>query len=259
MAKKSISEKRTEREQAENQVLRRVFSVFLLGLAAEVYLFIVYRAVTGSIDSMLAWYQGVLPVLSWLGVALLAGGGIAAYVKRADKKLFAPLLGASGAGLFLALSGFVITTFSNDNKGVTTMCVLAPIAAVLGLIFLLYQHECFLSTLALSGAMFAVWVRGTSAASVLWRIPVIVGLVAGALLLAAAAWLVRKTQEKNGKLGSVRLFAVDCDYRIVYAVLGAAFVCVLLAMALPAITYYLMWALGIVMFAELVLYTTKLM
>lgn len=259
MAKKSISEKRAEREQAENQVLRQVLNVFLLGLAAEVYLFIVYRAVTGSIDSMLTCYQGVLPVLSWLGLALLIGGGIAAYVKRADEKLLMPLAGAAGAGLFLALSGFVMTTFSNDNRGVTTMCVLVPIATVLGLIFLLYQHECFLSTLALSGAMFAIWARGAAAASTIWRIPVVVGLVAGALLLAAAAWLVKKTQEKDGKLGKARLFSVECDYRIVYAVLGIAFVCVLAAMLLPTVTYYLMWILGIVMFAELVLYTTKLM
>ena len=41
MAKKSISEKRAERERQENQTLQRVFNVFLLGLAAEVYLFIV--------------------------------------------------------------------------------------------------------------------------------------------------------------------------------------------------------------------------
>ena len=51
MAKKSMSEKRAEREQAENQVLRRVFNVFLLGLAAEVYLFVVWVLRNGFTQS----------------------------------------------------------------------------------------------------------------------------------------------------------------------------------------------------------------
>ena len=47
MAKKSISQKRAERQQQENQALSRVFLVFLLGLAAECYLFLVYRNYVG--------------------------------------------------------------------------------------------------------------------------------------------------------------------------------------------------------------------
>ena len=52
---------------------------------------------------------------------------------------------------------------------------------------------------------------------------------------------------------------MEGDYRVIYGVLAIAFVCVLAAMIFPAISYYLMWALGILLFAELVLYTTKLM
>jgi len=103
MAKKSISEKRADREQAENRTLRQVFNVFLLGLAAEVYLFLVYRAVTGSIDTMLFCYQTVLPVLSWLGLAMLVAGAVIGYVKRADRKLLAPMAYLGGIGLFLSL------------------------------------------------------------------------------------------------------------------------------------------------------------
>lgn len=46
---------------------------------------------------------------------------------------------------------------------------------------------------------------------------------------------------------------------IVYAALAVAAAGVLLAAVLPMISYYLMWALGVVLFAELVYYTTKLM
>lgn len=259
MAKKSISEKRADREQAENQTLRRVFNVFLLGLVAEVYLFLVYRAVTGSIDAMLVCYQTVLPVLSWLGLAMLVAGAAVGYVKRADRKLFTPMAYLGGIGLFLALSGLIMTMFSNDNKGVTTMCVLVPILAVLGLVFLLYQHECFLCTAALSGALFAVWAMSSAANSLIWRIPVTVGMVVAAALLAVVAALVHKAQQSEGKLGKARVFPVECDYRVIYGVLAIAFVCVVAAMIVPAISYYLMWVLGILLFAEMVLYTTKLM
>lgn len=259
MAKKSISEKRADREQAENHALHQVFNVFLLGLAAEVYLFIVYRAVTGSIESMLICYQTLLPVLSWLGLAMLAVGLVVGYVKRADRKLRMPMAYVGGAGLFLAFSGLIMTMFSNDNRGVTTMCVLVPVLAVLGLVFLLYQHECFLCTAVLSGAMFAVWAMGAAANSLLWRIPVTVGMIVAAALLAVAAALVHKTRQGEGRLWKVRIFPVECDYRVIYGALAIAFVCVLAAMILPAIAYYLMWVLGIALFAELVLYTTKLM
>ena len=259
MAKKSISEKKADRERAENQALHRVFNVFLSGLAAEVYLFIVYRAATGSIESMLACYQTVLPILSWLGLAMLAVGAIAGYVKRSEKKLLVPMACVAGVGLFLALSGLIMTMFSNDNKGVTTMCVLVPVLAVLGLVFFLYQHECFLCTAVLSAAMFAVWAMGSAANSLVWRVPVTVGMVIAAALVAVAAALVHKAQQGEGRLWKVRIFPVECDYRIVYGVLAGAFVCVLVAMIVPAIAYYVMWVLGILLFAELVLYTTKLM
>ena len=86
-----------------------------------------------------------------------------------------------------------------------------------------------------------------------------VGAVLAALVLVGAAFLARKAQQDEGKLWGLRVCSLECDYRILYAALGAAFVCVLLGLALPAISYYLMWALGILLFAELVYHTTKLM
>ena len=44
----------------------------------------------------------------------------------------------------------------------TTMCILVPILAVLALVYLLYQHECFLCTAALAGSMFTVWAFSVS-------------------------------------------------------------------------------------------------
>ena len=169
------------------------------------------------------------------------------------------MLWVGGIGLFLALSGWVVTFFFDNNRGITTMCILVPILVVLALIFFLFQPECFLSTLVLICAMFTVWLRGASAGSSRMGAAVIVGAVLGAVLLAAAAALTRKAQGDEGKLKGFQVFSLECDYRIIYAALGAAFVCVVLTLALPSIAYYLLWMLGILLFGELVYYTTKLM
>ena len=69
----------------------------------------------------------------------------------------------------------------------------------------------------------------------------------------------RKAQKDEGKLWKIRVFSLECDYRVVYAVLAVAAVAMLVAAFLPAATVYLMWVLGVLLFAELVYYTTKLM
>lgn len=165
MAKKPISQKRAEKEELENKALHRVFNVFLLGLAAECYLFLVYRGyAAGTIDSMLVWHQ----ILTWgmyAGLVMLVAGAAVAFAKRQDARLRTGMLWLGGIGLFLALSGWVVTFFFDNNRGITTMCILVPILVVLALIFFLFQPECFLSTLVLSCAMFTVWLRGASAGS----------------------------------------------------------------------------------------------
>ena len=257
--KKPISQKKADKEREDNKILNRVYYVFLLGLAAECYLFLVYRGyVAGTVSSTLAWHT-VLKVLMWAGLAALVIGAVGWYVKREDKKLRKIMPWVAGVGAFFALSGWVTTHFFGSGRGVTAMCVLVPILAVLALIYLLYQHECALSTVALSGAMFSVWARNASANSSRWSIPVIVGCVAALALLALAAWLSFKAEKAGGKLRKMQVLSLECDYRILYAALAVAAVGVLIGMLLPMISVYLMWLLGVALFAELVYYTTKMM
>ena len=258
--KKPISQKRVERESAENQTLSRVYYVFLLGLAAECWLFLTYRIWAGSMLSTgLMWFS-VLRVFMWLGLAALVLGAVGIYLKRQDQKLRKIFTWAAGAGAFFGLSGWIITFFPPGViTGVTAMCILVPILAVLALVYLLYQHECALSTAVLAGAMFSVWLRGASAASERWGIVVLAGCIVVVAALAAAIFLTNKAQKDEGKLWKIRVFSLECDYRIVYAVLAVAAVAELLTAFVPAAAYYLMWVLGVLLFAELVYYTTKLM
>lgn len=256
MAKKPISQKRADREKQENLALQRVFNVFLLGIAAECYLFVVYRNyVMGTAASLLVWYN----VLRWAaiaGVVLLLGAAAAAYVKRAQPRLRRIMTLISVAGLFLAVSGWVMMRFF--DKGVTTMCILVPVLTLLGLVYFLFQHECFLSTVVMAASLFTVWVCGSGLDSS-WRTPVMAGAVAAIVLLAVLALLVRQAQKGEGKLRGVRVLSVECDYRVVYAVLAVCAVAIVVVLAAPAFGYYLLWALGILLFAEMVYYTTKLM
>lgn len=243
----------------ETRTLSRVYYVFLLGLAAECYLFLIYRGYAwGSVSAALAWHKA-LTVLTWLGLAALVAGAVAGVLKRQDRKLRGIMTWVGGLGAFFMISGWVITHFFTNGAGVTAMCILVPIVAVLALVYLLYQHECALSTVVLSGAMFSVWLRGASASSEYWRLPVIAGCVVVVIALAAAILLTNKAQKDGGKLFGIRCFSVECDYRILYVVLAAAAVAVLAAAIVSAVSYYLMWVLGVLLFAELVFYTTKLM
>lgn len=257
--KKPISQKRADKEKQDNRVLNRIYYVFLLGLAAECYLFLVYRGYSwGSVQSMLVWHK-ILTVLTWAGLAALVGGAAVGIAKREDRKLRRIMTWTAGAGAFFFVSSWIITHFFTNAFGTIAMCIMVPILAVLALIYLLYQHECALSAAMLAGALFSVWLRGASSQSDIWRIPVIVGCVVVVVGLAAVLFLTNQARKNEGKLWGVRVFSTECDYRILFAGLAVAAAAVLLAAIVPAISYYLMWALGVVLFAELVYYTTKLM
>lgn len=256
MAKKSISQKKAEKQQMENAALHHVFNVFLGGLAAECWLLLAYRKyIMGTVDAMLLWHT-VLKVGLYGGLVLLVAAiALGLWKKDCPKcRKLMPLVG--GIGLFLAVSGWVSTTFY--PQGVTVMCIAVPILTLLGLVFFLYQHECFLSTVVLSGAMFAAWVCSTGLSGS-WRVPVMVGAVCSIIAVAALALLTRKAQQGEGKLKGLRVFSPECGYRILYGVFAASAAAIAVSLAAPGVVYYVMWLLGIAIFAELVYYTTKLM
>ncbi len=256
MAKKSISQKKAEKQQLENAALHNVFNVFLAGLAAECWLLLAYRNyVTSTVDALLLWHT-VLQVGMIGGLVLLVAAiAVKIWKKNCPKcRKVTPLVG--GIGLFLAISGWVSTTFY--PQGITTMCTVVPVLTLLGLVFFLYQHECFLSTVVLSGALFAVWVCSTGLSGA-WKLPVLVGAVCSIIAVAALAVLTRKAQQGEGKLKGLRVLSPECDYRILYGLFALAIVAIAVSLVVPGAAYYVMWLLGIAIFAELVYYTTKLM
>lgn len=256
MSKKSMSQKRALRQQQERAALNNIFNVFLLGLAAECYLFIVYRGyVGGSVNSLLVWDK-ILHAITWVGLALTAAGAAVAVWKRKDAKLRKIAGSAALAGLFLSISGWIMVNFF--DTGVVAMCIVVPVLTVLGLIYFLYQHECFLNTLLLAGSLFTVWICGRGLDSY-WSTLVMICTVAVLVGLVLIILAVAKLQKNGGKFGENRIFSADCDYRLIYTVCAVCAALILASLLVPALSFYLVWALVVILFAELAFYTTKMM
>ena len=129
---------------------------------------------------------------------------------------------------------------------------------ILGLIYLLYQRECFVSTTLLAGSLFTVWVCGKGLVGSLGSlimacaIAVVVGLIAVAVAIA----LIRKN---GGKLREVRIFSADCSYAVLFAVCALCALIIAAVIFMPTLSFYLTWALVVLLFAELAYYTVKMM
>ena len=254
MAKKPVSHKQRQaaKKQQENQALQNVLNVFLVGLVAECFLLVIYRYyLMGTVDSLLFWHR-VLQVCQYAGPVLLLASIAGLIWKKDCPKCRKILPYVAVAGLFFGVAGWMIVYFF--DMGVTLMCILVPVVTLLGLVYFLFQRECFTTTTALALAMFTTWVCSTARTT-----PITVGCVAIVLLLAVLAGVTFMAKRDGGSVKGVRLFPADCNYTILFAAFAVAIAAVVLALAVSSVTYYLMWALGILLFAEMVYYTTKLM
>ena len=256
MSKKPVSDKRAQRQQQERAALNNIFTTFLVGLAAECYLFLIYRFYVRGTVSMTLALHNVLGILTWVGLAAFVGGGVFALVKKNNKKLCKIAAFTAAGGLFFAVSSWIATHFM--DAGVTTLCVLVPVATILGLIYFLYQRDCFLNTLILSGALFTIWVCGRGLDSG-WKTYITIAVIAVAALLAVLCVVALLMKKNGGKLGKLQVFSADCDYRMIVAVAIVAAVLILAALFVPSVSFYLVCAAVIVLFAELAYYTVKMM
>lgn len=256
MSKKSMSQKRAQRKQQERAALGNIFNVFLAGLSAECVLFLIYRCyVSGSIDSLLAW-DSILRVVMWVGLVAFAVGIVAAIAKKREAKIRKIGLIAGFTGLFLSFVSFVSTRFF--EVGVTGLCIAVPVVTVLGLVYFLYQRECFLNTTLLAGALFTNWIcsKGMGGS---WTTLITGCAIAVVVALAVLMALLAVVKKNGGKFREIEIFAADCDYRVIFAVCLVCIAAILLAVFVPTVSFYLTWVLVIALFAELALYTTKMM
>ena len=249
------------REQRDNQVLGRVFRLFLLGIAAECLLLFFNNIYINGTGQTLVGIYYALPYAAAAGFVVMAACLAALIWKRDASRTARLALGwIAGAGAFVGVCSLVLRLVYPN--GGTYLCVLIPILAVLGMVYLLFQREFFLIAVVLSGALFTVWVCRKGIGTVSWHLPALAGSILVLVGLAVLAALTARVQKHNGmwKDGfKVRLLPADCNYRMLYLTYALSFAAILLAVLVVTTTYYSMGVLGVALFAFAVYYTTKLM
>lgn len=262
-------EKKTKaaKDKQEDVALTRALIWFAAAMVLEFLLLLVNRyyvdfsADAGAIELALALEK----VFKVLAVAGTAAGIVCAVLcrKRAGQQgaVSFPLLTASVVLLFVGLGSMVILRFW--SAGVHALSVVVPALAVLALIYYLYQKEFFLSALAVSVGMFALWmVRQNIAAH--RALFALYAVLAAAVL--AVIVTVTVTARKNG--GSIEVAGKKIP---LLSKKGDGYTLTLASCALSLLTgaagvifgataaFYLLITLAAWAFILLVYYTVKLM
>ena len=250
--------KHTERMAKSDRNVNRAMILLMVGLIAEFYLLMVNNYfVKGAVGQVLTMMT-VLKVLGIAGAALF-GAGLVLWFMRKKWTRFAPAAPwLLSIGFFFAVSSQLMLKIY--PQGTTVMCVLVPVAMLLGIVFLLYPREFSLQALALTAAMMAMYLIHRGGGSDTWRGLVIGCSVFAALVIAALAVAVSKAGKNGGKLeklGDLRIVSVDGNYKLIYAVLAVCVAAIVIALFATSIAYYGLWVLAVGTFLLAVYYTVK--
>lgn len=221
---------------------------FFAACLAELYLLVLRKYyIHGYVEQTLAWHDRLL-VFAGAGAVVLAAGIVLSVLWKADerKRLIGWCLTALGA--FFAGGSLLIHVYI--EPAVTLLSVVVPVVMVLTVLWAFYDRECSVALTVLSASMIVLWVCRRLFSSLTLGMPVKVLSVVYILLLGGLCWLA-----KNRKLG--KLLPVGADLMPIYVASGLSAAAVVLALFSATVTYYAMWALGIVLFALAVYYTVK--
>lgn len=250
--------KRAERTSKSDRNVNRAMAVLTAGILAEFYMLMMNTYFVKGAVGMVLTMMTVLKVMTYVGCALF-GAGLVWWVMR--KKCpryakFAPWL--LGVGFFFVLtSRLMLTIYPQATKA---LCILVPVAMLIGIVFLLYPREFSVEAVALTAALLALFLVHRGGGREEWST-----LVRGCGLLAfcavaAEVIAVFKAQKNGGVLPfGLRIASQEANYSLVYAVLCVCLVAITLALIISSVAYYGLWALAIGTFLLAVYYTVKMM
>lgn len=240
----------------KNEPMKGAVKIFLAGCVAELYVLVIRRYyINGTLQQVVAW-DDMLKKLLYAGLAAAAVGlimGLALHKACGWKRAAGWWL--LGAGLFLTGASWVSRQVY--ETGVLMMCIVVPLGMVLGILWYLYDRECFYALTILGASTLAVWVCRHGVGNVYWNTRVMIGAVVYLLLLALLTLAVRKADKQGGSLGKVRLLPADADALPIYTACGLSAAAVLVSLFSATVAYYAMWVLAVIIFALAVYYTVK--
>ena len=249
--------KRTEsRGKRKHEPWQGATRALLLGCVAELYLLMIHKYyIYGNLDQVLAWdsYLRVSRWL-WLGVAVL--GGVLLYLCRRKpgwKRAVSGMVLELGA--FAAVTGGLVTRYYASP--ITLLAVAVPAAALMAILWYLYDRECAWALIVLGLDLAVLWVCRKGIGSAYWHGKVLAGAIVFLVCLAVLALLTARMAKSRGMLGKLRLLGENFDTMPIYAACGIAAVTTVVALVSSVAAYYCLYAVAVLLFALAVYYAIR--
>ena len=246
MAAKKNDPRREARIAKNNRNLNSALTLFTAGFIAEFYLLLINQYfVKGSVDQVVA-IAGYLEVMAIVGAAAF-GAGVVLTVMRRKWTRFA------AAGKWLLGLGLMRRVYP---MGTTVMCILVPVLMLLAVVFLLYQHEFAVQTIALTLAIASAVLLNHGSSSM----PALVTAFCWAAMVFVAALLVLTVmlQKHEGSYKGTAIFPAKTNYALTCAVLVLSIAAIAVSL-FAGLAYYVIWGAAVLLFVLAVWYTVKML
>lgn len=255
-------QQQSARRKQEDAALNKLLIWFAIAIGYEAFVLLIKRYYVNfrSTDLGITVASGIsaaFSLLQWVAPAMAAAAVVwLALSKQKGKPLAKPAI-VTAALLALWFTVFVAYRFGFSG-GIDLLSAVAPAAAVLAMVYYLYQLEFFCNTVITGCGMLCLWLYRRFFADHPRMIRA--GYVLGWLLLAAAAVVFWKLSQTGGKWKKRRVFPDNTSYVPAYAtclVTAVAMASALIAGA--AVAFYAIFVLVIWLFCLAVYYTVRLM
>ena len=249
--------KRTEsRGKRKHEPWQGATRALLLGCVAELYLLMIHKYyIYGNLDQVLAW-DSYLRVSLWLGLGVAVLGGVLLYLCRRKpgwKRAVSGMVLELGA--FMAVTGGLVTRYYASP--ITLLAVAVPAAALMAMLWYLYDRECAWGLIVLGLDLAVLWICRKGIGSAYWHGKVLAGAIAFLVCLAVLALLVAKMAKSRGMLGKLRLLGENFDTMPIYAACGVSAVTTVLALVSSVAAYYCIYIVAVLLFALAVYYAIR--
>ena len=254
MAAKKNDPRREARIAKNNRNLNSALTLFTAGFIAEFYLLLINQYfVKGSVDQVVA-IAGYLEDMAIVGAAAFGAGVVLTVMRRKWTRFAAASKWLLGLGLFFGVSSLLMRRVY--PMGTTVMCILVPVLMLLAVVFLLYQHEFAVQTIALTLAIASAVLLNHGSSSM----PALVTAFCWAAMVLVAALLVLTVmlQKHEGSYKGTVIFPAKTNYALTCAVLVLSIAAIAVSL-FAGLAYYVIWGAAVLLFVLAVWYTVKML
>ena len=222
----------------------------LIVLMRKLYVEMIFGA--GFASALFSFFQ----VFSIVGAVLMVSMAVWSVLNLRNGKSAVLSMSLAGAAALLWVISLVL--YLLFDEGIRILMMLTAAGAVLILIFFLYQRAFFYSALLTAGGLLALWLHGKYYIDHPNLIRVCI--IAGVVVLAAAAALAFQLRKNDGELAGIRILPVESNYTMTWITCGVTAVVMVLALILGVgLSQYLLYVLAGWLFVQAVFFTVKMM